>query len=202
MRKDSSAVSFQYGREKGEEQVRQSALKSEILEWLRTIVIGGACAAFVILFIAQSYVVEGSSMDPNMRDRDRLLVEKVSYRLHEPRRGDVVVFRTDDQEVLIKRVIAVPGDTVLIKDHGVYVNGMRLEEEYINGRMIAYTQIGPLTVPDEHYFVLGDNRNVSRDSRDPTLGFVEADAIVGRALFRYWPLTRIGVVQAYRAYEG
>jgi len=189
--------SFTRGR--GTHEVAQRALGHEILDWLRTIVIGGACAAFVILFIAQSYVVEGSSMDPNMRDRDRLLVEKVSYRLHEPRRGDVVVFRTES-EALIKRVIAVPGDTVLIKDHGVYVNGIRLEEDYLNDRMIAYRQIGPLTVPEDQYYVLGDNRNVSRDSRDPTLGLVKAETIVGRALVRYWPLTRAGIIQAFRPY--
>lgn len=180
--------------------MRESALSRVVLEWLRTIAIGGACAALVILFIAQSFVVEGSSMDPNMHDRDRLLVEKVSYRLHEPRRGDVVVFKTG-HETLIKRVIAVPGDTVLIRDHGVYVNGVRLEEEYINGKMIAYTQIGPITIPEGHYFVLGDNRNVSRDSRDPTVGLVKQEDIIGRALFRYWPLTRIGIVEAFRAYQ-
>jgi len=178
------------------------ALKVAILEWARTLVLGGACAAFVILFVAQSYVVEGSSMRPTVSDRDRLLVEKVSYRLHEPRRGDVVVFRTNRKEVLIKRVIGVPGDTVLVKDHAVYVNGQRLEEDYINGQMIAYTQIGPIEVPEGRYFVLGDNRNASRDSRDPSLGLIEEKSIVGRALLRYWPITKAGFVHSHPPYEG
>lgn len=175
--------------------------KAQVTEWVRSIVIAAVCATLVILFVAQSFVVEGTSMLPNMQDRDRLLIEKISYRFHGPQRGDVIVFRVPGEPTLIKRVIGVPGDTILIKDHRVHINGQPIDESYTNGQMIAYTQIGPITVPEDHYFVMGDNRNVSRDSRDPSLGTIESSDIIGRALLRYWPLNKLGFVKAFRPLE-
>jgi len=177
----------------------KSSWRGPVLEWIQSI--GGAVVAalLIITFVGQSFVVEGSSMLPNLRDGERLLVEKITYRFREPARGEVVVFRHpgDPSKRLIKRVIGLPGDTIAIAQGRVYVNGVALEEDYINGPMVRWQTVGPLVVPADHYFLMGDNRNASLDSRDPSLGFVAKSQIVGRAIVRYWPLPRVAAVEAF-----
>lgn len=177
----------------------KSLPRGPLLEWVQSIAVAVVSALFIITFVGQSFVVEGSSMLPNLRDGERLLVEKITYRFRDPSHGEVVVFHHPNERSkrLIKRVIGVPGDTVTVSQGRVYVNGIPLDEEYINGPMVRWQQVGPLVVPEDHYFMLGDNRNASLDSRDPSLGFIARSQIVGRAIVRYWPLPRVAQVEAY-----
>lgn len=173
--------------------------KSELREYLEALLLSVILAGLIIAFIAQSFLVEGSSMEPSFHDGQRLMVEKVSYRFREPKRGEVVVFRYpgDERRKFIKRVIGLPGDEITIRNGFLHVNGQRLEESYINGPTYgtySAPTFGPVLVPEGTYFVLGDNRRNSDDSRYPDVGFVPKKNLVGRALFVYWPLNQIRLV--------
>ena len=171
------------------------ALRSEILEYVQAFAIAIVLAAFIITFIAQSFVVEGSSMEPSLHNRERLLVNKLVYRFKEPQRGDVVVFRypANPKRKFIKRIIGVPGDVVEVRDGHVILNGQVLEEDYTMD--LTFGTFGPEVVPPGHYFVLGDNRNNSDDSRFPDVGFVPRANIVGKAFVTWWPPGEIGLVR-------
>ncbi len=152
----------------------------------------------VIFFVAQKTVVEGGSMLPTLADGDNLIVDKLSYRFTEPRRYDIIVFHYPEEEdsYYIKRVIGLPGETVLIEDGQIYIDGVLLEENYGNapienpGRAISLITLG-----EDEYFVLGDNRKVSADSRDPAVGNVSRDQIVGKAFVCIYPFDRIGLLR-------
>jgi signal peptidase I len=171
------------------------ALRAEIVEYVQAFAIAIVLAAFIITFIAQSFVVEGSSMEPNLHNRERLLVNKLVYRFKEPQRGDVVVFRypANPRRKFIKRVIGVPGDMVEVRDGHVILNGEVLEEDYTMD--LTFGTFGPEVVPAGHYFVLGDNRNNSDDSRFPDVGFVPRRNIVGKAFVAWWPPGEIGLLR-------
>ncbi|MDI9485786.1 MAG: signal peptidase I [Bacillota bacterium] len=180
--------------------------KSELREYIEALLISAVIAALIIAFVAQSFLVEGSSMEPSLYHGQRLLVEKVSYRFREPIRGEVVVFRYpgDQRRKFIKRIIGLPGDEIAIKNGLLYINGLRLDEDYINGPTYgtySAPTFGPVLVPEGHYFVLGDNRRNSDDSRYPDVGFVPRKNLVGRALFIYWPLGQAEVLTVPRVLE-
>ena len=162
--------------------------------WVRDLVISVAVSAFIIIFLYQPVRVEGTSMLPVLEDQDRLFVNKLAYRVGEIHRGDVVVFLYphDHQKSYIKRVIALPGDDLKI-DHGnVYVNGKLLTEKYVPPRFADSRSLPESIVPDHEYFVMGDHRSISSDSRD--FGPVDRDLIYGKASFVYWPMEQAGVV--------
>jgi signal peptidase I len=169
-----------------------------ILEWLGVIGGGIAIALLVEAFLIQAFWIPSPSMEPTLDVGDRVLVNKLSYRFHDVNRGDVVVFerppgastgQNDEIKDLIKRVIAVGGDTVEAKEGDVYVNGEHIDEDYLEPG--TPTDNLPLTtIPDGHVFVMGDNRTNSEDSR--IFGPIEEDAIVGRAFVRVLPITDIG----------
>jgi len=170
--------------------------KSEVWEFVQAIAIAAVLSFFIITFVMQSFVVEGSSMYPTLSDRDRLFVNKFIYRFREPQRGEIIVFRypADPSRNFIKRVIGIPGDRVAVSGGVVYVNGVPLDEPYINEPMRGtYPE---RVVPKNTVFVLGDNRNHSQDSREPSVGFVPYEYIVGEAFVRYWPLTRLSIVDS------
>lgn len=175
--------------------------KSEIRELIETVGSAVIIAAFIMIFIARAYTVNGESMMPTLHHGERLLVDKISYRFIEPARGEIIVFKypADPSEQFIKRVIGVPGDTVAVVQGTVYVNNQPIAEDYISAR----PRIGfaPQVVPENTYFVLGDNRNNSEDSRFSRVGFVPRELIVGRAVWRYWPLTRISIMQRPDVFE-
>ncbi len=168
-----------------------------------------ALSIFVLiyLFLFRPHQVSGMSMFPSFNNRDFILSEKVTYRFHEPRRGDVIIFKAPPTEVCaaieceyIKRVIGLPGETVLLRHNHIYINGRRLEEPYLplntQTRSGSFLVEGkPVVVPAHHYLVLGDNRSGSRDSRD--FGFINRKAIVGRAWIRYWPPNTVGLVSHF-----
>jgi signal peptidase I len=163
--------------------------------WLRDLVVSVVASALIIIFLYQPVRVEGTSMLPMLEDQDRLFINKLAYRVGEIHRGDVVVFLYphDHEKSYIKRVIAGPGDDLKI-DHGrVYVNGTPVEEPYVPKRFADDRSQPEMTVPAHEYFVMGDHRSISSDSRD--FGPVDRELIYGKAAFVYWPMDQAGVVR-------
>lgn len=155
----------------------------------------------VITFVGQRTEVDGSSMEPMLSDGDNLLVDKISYRFRDPQRYDIIVFpfKYKENTYYIKRIIGMPGETVRIdKDGSIYINDEILPENY--GREIIRPDtvgiaINPITLGDDEYFVMGDNRNNSMDSRTEIVGNIKREDIIGRAWVRIWPLNMIGVLK-------
>lgn len=155
------------------------------------------CMTYLVIhFVGQRTLVDGSSMEATLQDGDNLLVDKISYRFHDPERFDIVVFpfQYKKHTFYIKRIIGLPGETVQIDEDGnIYINGEVLKENYgkevILNPGIAYE---PITLKDEEYFVLGDNRNNSSDSRDPAVGAIYRDNIIGKAWVRIYPFNKVG----------
>ncbi len=170
-----------------------------ILDFLETVVISLAIFVLVYKFLFQPHQVDGRSMEPTFHNGEYILTDKVSYRMHPPKRGDVIVFHSpqDERVDFIKRIIGVPGDEVMVKNKQVYVNGQALDEPYINDGITpadSFLREGlAVKVPSGNYIVMGDNRLHSSDSRH--WGFVTADEIVGRVFFRYWPLSKFGLIE-------
>jgi signal peptidase I len=167
-----------------------------VRELAETIIPAVLIAIFINLFLVQATQVLGQSMEPNLHTQQRVLVEKVSYRfLRAPQRGDIVVIDLDREnktdDMLIKRVIGLPGDTIEIRSGEVYIDGERLEESWMPN--VGGGSYGPTTIPPLHVFVMGDNRGASNDSR--SFGPVHVDNLVGRAWFSYWPLEDVGLIE-------
>jgi signal peptidase I len=163
--------------------------------WMRDLVVSVAISVFIILFLYQPVRVEGTSMLPQLEDQDRLFINKFAYRFEDIHRGDVVVFLYpgDETKSYIKRVIALPGDDLRI-DHGaVWVNGKELQENYVPLKYQDDRSMPDMKVPRNDYFVMGDHRSISSDSRD--FGPVPRGLIYGKAAFVYWPMDQAGVVR-------
>lgn len=169
----------------------------ELSGWLLYIVLIIALTWTVVTFAGQRTEVSGSSMETTLSDKDQLIVDKMTYRFRDPKRYDIVVFpyQYQDNTYYIKRIIGLPGETVQILSGMVYIDGMRLDEHYGNEVMenpgIAEE---PLTLGEDEYFVLGDNRNNSSDSRASDVGLIHRKDLIGRAWIRVWPLSQIGVI--------
>jgi signal peptidase I len=157
-----------------------------------TVIPAVVIALFINLFLAQATQVLGQSMEPSLHSSQRVVIEKITYRFHGPRRGDIVVIDSQNQsEMLIKRVVGLPGETIEVRNGRVYVNGELLEESWpVRPGGGSY---GPRAVPPLHVFVLGDNRGASNDSRN--FGPVPIESIVGHAWVSYWPPEDIGFVE-------
>lgn len=168
--------------------------KSEYRENVEAFAIAVVTILFIVIFIAQSFLVKGTSMEPTLHDGERLIVNKYIYRFRLPRTGDIIVFKYpgDPSKKFIKRVIGEPGDTVWIENATLYVNGRALDEPYILEEMDS--DFEQVTVPRDAIFVLGDNRNGSRDSRYSDVGFVPLENVVGKAIFVFWPLSEVTVL--------
>jgi signal peptidase I len=187
----------QTGKDEGNKPAEQppAHVRGVMHSWLRDLVISVVVSAIIIIFLYQPVRVEGTSMLPVLEDQDRLFINKLAYRVGEIHRGDVVVFLYphDHEKSYIKRVIALPGDTLRI-DHGqVYVNDTRVEESYVPRQFEDDRSQPEMTVPKHEYFVMGDHRSVSSDSRD--FGPVDRELIYGKAAFVYWPMDQAGVVR-------
>lgn len=177
-------------------------MKKVLREILNTslYLLGVLCLVYLVIhFVGQRTQVQGSSMEPKLSSEDNLIVDKISYRFHDPERFDIVVFpfRYEENTFYIKRVIGLPGETVRIDEKGnILINGEILEESYgkevIQSPGRAYEDI---VLADDEYFLMGDNRNNSTDSRDPSVGNVRRDEIVGRAWLRIWPLDQVGFIE-------
>ena len=167
------------------------------IEWVAIVVGALAVALLVKTFLIQAFFIPSLSMFPTLDEGDRVLVNKLSYDLHEVNRGDMVVFDRpegspeSDIKDLIKRVVGLPGETIEARDGVVYIDGDRLDEPYLEDG-VRTDNLPPTEVPDDHVFVMGDNRAGSADSR--VFGPVDEDTIVGRAFIRVWPLREISLL--------
>lgn len=171
---------------------KQKDLKTEIFEWVREIGIAVLIALFITKFMFAHIVVPTPSMVPTIQINDHLMVNKIPMYYRNPERGEIVVFHGEDKE-LIKRVIGLPGEVIDIQDGQVYIEGKRIEETYLIEDIIT-KPVGnmsyPYKIPEEHYFVMGDNRGNSKDSR--YIGTVEREQIHAVANLRIWPLKSVG----------
>ena len=184
---------------KNPDQAEQTSPAHEILSLLLYIVIVFGICFLIITFVGQRSRVSGSSMEPTLSDGDNLIVDKISYRLHDPERFDIIIFpyQYEENTYYIKRIIGLPGETVYINDAGeIYINGTLLKENYgletIQNPGLASE---PITLGDDEYFVMGDNRNNSTDSRFASVGAIKRQDIIGKAWVRIYPFNKIMVIK-------
>lgn len=179
---------------RGGEDHRSGWFPHEFRGWLRDLAIALALAMFIVVFLFQPVKVEGTSMAPTIANQERLFINKFVYDFEPIRRGDVVVFwyPLDPSKSFIKRVIGLPGDTVTIRRGHVYINGRELREPYVLPRYFDDASYPPVHVPKGEYYVMGDHRDSSDDSR--VFGPVPRRYIYGKAVFAYWPFDRFGSI--------
>ncbi len=186
-----------------EKQVKE---KNELWEWTKALLIAFAIAAIIRYFLFTPIAVDGESMMPTLEDGDRMIVNKIGYKIGEPKRFDIVVFHAPEQKNYIKRVIGLPGDTLEYKDDQLYINGDPIDEPYldaykeqINGGTLTedFTlkdiDVSLDTIPEGYVFVMGDNRRNSKDSRH--IGLVEQKEIIGNTSLIFWPFSDIKIVK-------
>ena len=168
--------------------VRIAQIKEELVAWVKTLVSAAVYAVLIVTFGFQVARVEGQSMAPTLEDQDRLIVNKLVYRIGEPRRGDIVMlyYPLNPDKSFVKRVIAEEGDTVRIVDGRVYVNDIPLKDDYVSSEYRSHDDWGPQVIPEGYYFVMGDHRNNSSDSRH--WGMVPKRYIIGKVQLRWWPV--------------
>ena len=174
------------------------SILTELLVWLPVIAVEVLASSLVVTFVGQRTQVSGESMETTLSDGDHLIVDKISYRFNDPQRYDIIVFpyRLEKNIYYIKRIIGLPGETVQIANGYVYINGVQLDEHYGNEVMEeAGLAAEPITLGADEYFVLGDNRNKSQDSRAANVGVIHRDEILGRAWVRIWPISDFGVIK-------
>ena len=171
----------------------------ELLGWLFYILIIIGLTYLIITYVGQRTRVSGSSMETTLSDGDNLIVDKLSYRFREPKRFDIVVFpyKYEENTYYIKRIIGLPGDTVQVIDGYTYINGEQLTSDTYGAEVMAEagTASEPITLGEDEYFVLGDNRNHSLDSRDPSVGILKREDLIGRAWVRIYPFDEMGVIR-------
>lgn len=178
----------------------QKRLGSEIFEIIRVLIISLAVVLPIRYFIVQPFIVRGASMEPNFYDKEYLIIDEASYYFREPARGDTIVFRypRNPSQYFIKRIIALPGETIEIRDGAVTISrpenleGFVLDESYLDQETPSTHPAMEMALQENEFFVLGDNRDFSSDSR--IWGPLKREFIIGRALFRAWPLYRFGVL--------
>jgi signal peptidase I len=172
-------------------------LRRELRGWARDLLLALGLATVIIVFLYQPVKVEGTSMAPLLSDQERIFINKFVYRFEPIERGDVVVFwyPLDRSKSFIKRVVGLPGETVEIRQGRVYVDGKRLDEPYVPAQYADASAYGPVRIPPDEYFLMGDHRVSSNDSR--VFGSVPSRYIYGKAVFAYWPVERFGTIPAF-----
>lgn len=177
-------------------QTDRSSFRAELRNWSRDTLIALGLALVIIIFLYQPVKVEGTSMSPLLTDQERIFINKFVYRFGAIERGDVVVFwyPLDTTKSFIKRVVGLPGEVVEIRQGRVWVNEGTLEEPYVPVQFADHHSFSPVRVPEGHYFLLGDHRSSSNDSR--VFGSVPGRLIYGKAVFVYWPVERFGTIPA------
>lgn len=182
-----------------EEKSESVSIARELLGWLFYILIIIGLTYLIVTYIGQRTRVDGSSMETTLSHGDHLLVDKISYRFHEPDRYDIIVFPYLHAEntYYIKRIIGLPGETVQVVDGYTYVNGELLESDIYGAEVMESANMAaePVVLGEDEYFVLGDNRNHSSDSRDPSVGVIKRENIMGKAWVRIYPFDEIGVIK-------
>ncbi len=172
-------------------------IKKEMIEWAK-IIVTSLVIALVITHFVRPTLVQGSSMYPTLEEKDYLIINRVAYNHKEPKRGDIIVFKTDllqsngKEKDLVKRVIALPGDHIKITDDKVYLNGKLQDEKYVHGEKTEGDI--DMVIPEGYVFAMGDNRENSMDSRDSEVGIVNENDIMGKVMVRLYPFNKIGKV--------
>ena len=189
-----------------EAEKRSTSFKDHVIDFFQTLVVFAAIGTAVYWLVAQPHKVSGSSMFPNFKNGDYIITDKITYRLSEPKRGDIVVFKNpkDESQDFIKRIIGIPGDRVKVESGKTYVNGIELNEPYLANSIVtnpgSFLKEGQeTTVEPGHYLTFGDNRPASSDSRE--WGFIARNEIIGKVFFRYWPATEVGLYPAAYSLE-
>ncbi|UJF35323.1 signal peptidase I [Paenibacillus hexagrammi] len=178
--------------------------KSETWEWIKALLIAGVLVVIIRWLLFSPFIVDGASMQPNFQTAERLIVNKLIYDIRAPKRGEVIVFHAPEGKDYIKRVIALPGETVKVEGDKVYINGEEIDQPYLKEAIEQAHQEGrnynrlanyaEQKVPDNELFAMGDNRSNSKDSRDPSVGFVPFEKVVGRAEVIFWPLNKFSFI--------
>lgn len=181
-----------------ETEEKKPGLLRELIGFVLYVAVVVGAIYLIITYVGQRTYVSGSSMENTLSNGDNLIVDKITYRFRDPKRFDIIVFpfRYEENTYYIKRIIALPGETVQVSDGKIYIDGEVLNESY--GREVmqsAGLAEEPVTLGEDEYFVLGDNRNDSMDSRDPNVGLIHRKEIIGRAWVRIWPLDKIGILR-------
>lgn len=180
-------------------EAEESSILRELGGWILYILIIIGLTYLIITFVGQRTRVSGSSMETTLQNGDNLIVDKISYRFRDPKRYDIIVFpyKYEEDTYYIKRIIGMPGETVQIQDGYVYIDGEKLTSDIYGKERIRdpQTAADPVTLGEDEYFVMGDNRNHSMDSRDPSVGVLKRDDLIGRAWVRIYPLNNIGVIR-------
>ncbi len=176
-----------------------NSVMREILGWIFYFIIIICLTYCIVTYVGQRTNVSGSSMEPMLSDGDNLIVDKISYRFNDPERYDIIVFPYQHEEntYYIKRIIGLPGETVQIMDGYTYINGELLEGDIYGAEVMEFAGIAEeeITLGEEEYFVLGDNRNHSADSREPSVGVLTREMLIGRAWVRIYPFDQMGVIK-------
>ena len=182
------------GEEKNPSPTREERHLRILRSWVRDLFFSISISLFIILFVYQPVKVEGGSMEPGLQDQERIFINKLAYRLENIQHGDIIVFRypRDPRKSFIKRVVGLPGDHVRVLDGRVYLNGRLVSEPYVPEEYLDSRSHPEIKVPADSYFVLGDHRSMSNDSRD--FGPVPRSYIYGKAVFGYWPMDRVGIL--------
>lgn len=189
-----------------EPEKKSVSFKDHVIDFFQTLVVFAAIGTAIYWLIAQPHKVSGSSMFPNFKNGDYIITDKVTYRLDDPKRGDIVVFKNpkDETQDFIKRILGVPGDKIKVQDGKIILNGTELNEPYLPENLTtnpgAFLREGQeITVEPGHYITIGDNRPASSDSRE--WGFITRQEIIGKVFFRYWPANEIGLYPAAYSLE-
>ena len=180
---------------KNNETPKKTSVKREIMEWIIVIEVAVILAVVLNMFLIVNAVIPSASMETTIMTGDRIFGNRLAYVKNDPVRGDIVIFKfpDDEKQLFIKRLIGMPGDALEMKDGIIYINGEALDEPYL--ATIPYGDYGPVTVPEGAYFVMGDNRNNSADSRYWKQPFVYRDKILGKAVFCYFPISDFGKIE-------
>lgn len=184
-------------KERQEKMTEKQKELREVLGWIVYILVVVLATYLIVTYVGQRTKVSGDSMEATLQDGDNLIVDKISYRFRDPKRFEVIVFpyRYADDTYYIKRIIGLPGETIQIIDGYVYINGELLDENFgLEVMNNAGSAANPIELGDDEYFVLGDNRNCSADSRESNVGVLHRDELIGRAWIRIWPLKNFGVI--------
>lgn len=177
---------------------KEKKIGKELLGWVVYILVIVAVTFLINTFVGQRTRVDGHSMETTLSHGDQLIVDKISYRFKEPERYEIIVFPYQYKENVyyIKRIIGLPGETIQVANGKAYINGQELDENYGNEEMLdPGIAKEPITLGDDEYFVLGDNRNHSSDSREASVGVLHRKDLLGKAWIRLWPLNEFGVIK-------
>ena len=184
---------------KGKEKERSKSMLRTILGYILYILVIIGLTWMIVTFVGQRTRVSGQSMETTLQDGDNLIVDKISYRFHDPSRYGIIVFpyKYEENTFYIKRIIGLPGEIVQVKDGYTYINGKKLTSDIYGREVMDEPGIAeePIKLGSDEYFVLGDNRNHSQDSRDPYVGVLKRSDLLGRAFIRIYPLNKFGVIK-------